>query len=138
MIVLGPGSLYTSVIPNLLVDGIVDAIKKSPAKVVYVSNIMTQVGETEGYSVAEHVRAIVDHSDKIVDTVIINDKEIDEKYLRNYQEENQKQVELLEEDIRYLLENNIEIVKEDLVFIDEHNLIRHDCEKLSEKLISIL
>lgn len=138
LIVLGPGSLYTSIIPNLLVDGIVEEIIRSKARVVYVCNIMTQEGETEFYSVADHVKAIIDHSDNIIDAVVINDRKIDKEYLRNYEEENQRQVALLDRDLAYLKKNNIEIIKEDLIFIDEHNLIRHDCEKLSEKLISIL
>lgn len=62
MIVLGPGSLYTSVIPNLLVDGIVDAIRESDALKVYVCNVMTQEGETEGYTVSDHIAALFHHS----------------------------------------------------------------------------
>lgn len=62
MIVLGPGSLYTSIIPNLLVDGIVKAIRESDALKVYVCNVMTQEGETEGYTVSDHIAAIFAHS----------------------------------------------------------------------------
>ena len=62
LILLGPGSLYTSIIPNLLVDGIVDAIQRSDAAKVYVANVMTQEGETEGYSVSDHIAAIFQHS----------------------------------------------------------------------------
>lgn len=62
MIVLAPGSLYTSIIPNLLVDGIVDAITASDALKIYVCNVMTQPGETEGYTVSDHIRALFKHS----------------------------------------------------------------------------
>ena len=62
MIVLGPGSLYTSIIPNLLVDGIVEAIEKSKALKIYVCNVMTQEGETEGYTASDHIAAIFKHS----------------------------------------------------------------------------
>ena len=62
VIVLAPGSLYTSIIPNLLVDGIVDAIRRSRALKVYVCNVMTQDGETEGYTVSDHIRALFKHS----------------------------------------------------------------------------
>ena len=74
LIILGPGSLYTSVIPNLLVDGIVDAIMESTAKKIYVCNIMTQPGETDNYSVASHVNALLSHAKgrKIIDAVLIN------------------------------------------------------------------
>ena len=68
IIVLGPGSLYTSIIPNLLVDGVAEAIKNSSAVKIYVCNIMTQSGETDGYTVCDHLRAIEKHTfDGIVD-----------------------------------------------------------------------
>lgn len=80
LIVLGPGSLYTSIIPNLLVPGIADAIKLSPARKIYVSNVLTQIGETVGYSVGDHVQALLDHSKTIVgegqnliEAVVVND-----------------------------------------------------------------
>jgi uncharacterized cofD-like protein len=62
MIVLGPGSLYTSIIPNLLVDGIPEAIRASNALKIYVCNVMTQEGETEGYTVSDHIAALFAHS----------------------------------------------------------------------------
>lgn len=75
IIIMGPGSLYTSVIPNLLISEITDAIYLSKAKKIYICNIMTQPGETDDYSVYDHVKAILDHSkDKnIIDTVLVND-----------------------------------------------------------------
>ena len=74
LIILGPGSLYTSVIPNLLVAGIVDAIEQSPAKKIYVCNIMTQPGETDDYSVASHVNALLSHArgKRIINAVLVN------------------------------------------------------------------
>ena len=76
LIILGPGSLYTSVIPNLLVNGIVEAILKSKAKKIYVCNIMTQPGETTDYTVASHVNALFKHAkgNKIVDAVLVNNR----------------------------------------------------------------
>ncbi len=75
LIILGPGSLYTSVIPNLLVNEISEAIANSNAKKIYVCNIMTQPGETDGYSVSDHVKALIQHANnkKIVDAVLVND-----------------------------------------------------------------
>ena len=74
IIILGPGSLYTSVIPNILVDGIADAINSSEAKKIYVCNLMTQPGETDGYTVSDHISAIFKHADnrEIFDTCIVN------------------------------------------------------------------
>ena len=85
LIILGPGSLYTSVIPNLLVDEIAQEIVKSKAKKIYVCNIMTQPGETDGYSVSDHVKALMQHANsrRIIDAVLVNNclpMNVDEKY----------------------------------------------------------
>src|SRR4051812_44867436 len=75
LILMGPGSLYTSVIPNLLVSGVAEAIRKSRGTCIYVSNLMTQPGETAGYSAADHVRAIHKHGGRgLVDCVILNNQ----------------------------------------------------------------
>ena len=81
LIVLGPGSLYTSVIPNLLVAGVCDALRKTKAKKVYVCNVVTQQGETTGYSVSQHVEAVIRHSStpinmgyKLIDAVLVNNQ----------------------------------------------------------------
>ena len=74
LILLGPGSLYTSVMPNLLVEGISEAIRRSRALRLYVMNLMTQDGETEGYSAADHVRALFDHGGEgLFDHCLVND-----------------------------------------------------------------
>ena len=75
LIILGPGSLYTSVIPNLLIEEIAKEVALSDAKKIYVCNIMTQPGETDGYTVSDHIQALMKHANsrKIVDTVLVND-----------------------------------------------------------------
>ncbi len=82
LVVLGPGSLYTSVVPNLLVQGIADAIRQTSARRIYVCNVMTQIGETTNYSVADHVEALLMHAGcplgagyKFIDAVLVNDEE---------------------------------------------------------------
>lgn len=82
LVVLGPGSLYTSIIPNLLVAGIADAVRQTQAKRIYVCNVMTQIGETNSYSVADHVQALLSHAGcpagagyKFIDAVLVNDEE---------------------------------------------------------------
>ncbi len=82
LVVLGPGSLYTSVIPNLLVKGIADAIRQTTARRLYICNVMTQVGETTNYTVSDHVRALLAHAGcppgagyKFIDAVLVNDEE---------------------------------------------------------------
>lgn len=85
MIVLGPGSLYTSLIPNLLVGGIVRAIEASDAPKLYISNIMTQPGETEGYTVADHIRALFRHSSsRLFDICLVNSAPLPEEVRRRY------------------------------------------------------
>ena len=85
IIVMGPGSLYTSVIPNLLVDGVVDAIKNSDAPKVYVGNVMTQPGETEKYNLFDHANAIIEHAgENILDYVIANKEILQEDVFMRY------------------------------------------------------
>ncbi len=85
LIILGPGSLYTSIIPNLLVDGVSEAIASSNAVKLYVCNIMTQDGETEQYSAADHIRAIHKHAGrKLVDICLANDAQLPPKLLEKY------------------------------------------------------
>lgn len=86
-IILGPGSLYTSIIPNLLVDGIAEAIKRSNAKKIYVCNIMTQPGETDGYTAYDHLNAIEKHTyPGIIDNIIVNSQEIPHELEQRYRE----------------------------------------------------
>src|SRR5437588_4182196 len=85
LILLGPGSLFTSIIPNLLVSGVAEAIEKCNAKRVYIANLMTQPGETVGYTLVDHVRAIHQHTGrKIIDCVVINDQPLAPDVLRRY------------------------------------------------------
>lgn len=88
LILLGPGSLYTSIIPNLLVRGVADAIAKSRAKCVYISNLMTQPGETAGYSAADHVRAIYEHTGKnLFYSIVLNRASAPAHVLRRYRKQ---------------------------------------------------
>ena len=86
-IIIGPGSLYTSIMPNLVIKGIVDTIQRSNAVRIYVCNVMTQPGETDGYAVTDHVNAILDHAKIPIDYVLVNNqpapKEIMQGYVRN-------------------------------------------------------
>ena len=95
---MGPGSLYTSIIPNLLVNGVVDAIEKSKAPKVYICNIMTQPGETDDHNVLDHVNAIVKHTNKnIIDYVISNNEVLPKEMIDRYQKDGAKQVILNKE-----------------------------------------
>lgn len=125
IIVLGPGSLYTSIIPNLLVDGIADAIRRSKAVKIYVCNIMSQAGETEGYTAYDHLRAIERHTyDGIVDFVIANNETIPSSLLERYTEENAYMVPIDEENFCHgttLVQGNLLLVKDEQI---RHNFSR--------------
>jgi len=82
---MGPGSLYTSLIPNLLVHGIPEAIRKSRAVKVFVCNLMTQPGETRGFSASAHLRAVADHvGEGLFDYVILNNREMSRRMRQRY------------------------------------------------------
>lgn len=132
-IVIGPGSLFTSLIPNLLVHDICRAINASSAQVVLVSNIMTQPGETDGYNVSDHVRAIFKHSSLTrIDSVVYNDSPISPARLKRYASRGSAPV-LLDEDCAEL---PCRMVSTDLVTDD--GLIRHDPQRLSLKIMELI
>ncbi|MGB9779742.1 gluconeogenesis factor YvcK family protein [Caldanaerobacter sp.] len=133
-IVLGPGSLYTSVIPNLLVDGICDAIETSKAIKIYVCNIMTQPGETLGYTATDHIKALFDHGLKSLDYVIVNKGEIPEEYKKRYIKDMSEPVRYDKEEIEKM---GIKVVEEDLVAVRKE-YIRHDEQKLAEVIIDLI
>ena len=132
LFVFGPGSLYTSVIPTLLVDGVVDAIRRSSAKKVYVCNIMTQPNETKGYTVSDHVMALLNHTaPDFLDYVIVNtgvpDRAVREQYMRRGQYPVRNDAAKL---------NGIKVVEADLLSAGEQ--AHHDPEKLASCIMEIL
>ncbi len=134
IILMGPGSLYTSIIPNLLVGGVVDTIKNSNALKVYVCNIMTQPGETDNYSVIEHLEAIEKHSyEGIVDYVIANNKEINEKMLGRYKEEGGTPVLLNKDDFSG---RRTRLIEADLL-ADDERYVKHDCDKIATLIMEL-
>lgn len=127
IIVIGPGSLYTSIIPNLLVNDIKEALLRTKGRKVYISNIMTQQGETDNYRVSDHIRAIIEHSSpKVIDKIIANTGVIDNFYIEKYEMKNSDKVEL---DIENL--NGYNVIKENILNFSK-NLVRHDSDKLAE------
>ena len=129
LIILGPGSLYTSVIPNLLIKEISQAISKSKAKKIYVCNIMTQPGETDGYNVSDHLKALLRHSgvEHLVDAVLVNDNLPDLPY-EKYSEKGQFPVGL---DIAEIKKLGIDICAKNLVESSKDGLIRHSAKKVA-------
>jgi len=135
IIVLGPGSLYTSIIPNLLVRGVCPAIKKSKAIKVYVCNVMTQPSETENYTVYDHISILEDHSQKgIIDCCIANNSSVPPKLLEKYLNDGADQVRI---DREIISEAGIRLIEGDIVSI-KNNLIRHDSKKLAKTVIELV
>ncbi len=133
-IVLGPGSLYTSIIPNLLVNKIADSIETARAPVIYVSNIMTEKGETDDFTAADHLKEINRHlKQQLIDYVIINSGTIDEERLRRYRREEAVPVRPAYEDIQNM---GIKILKHDLVSDDE--VAWHDPDKLARAILELM
>lgn len=135
LVVFGPGSLYTSVIPNLLVDGVVDAVKQSKAKKVYVCNVMTQDGETEGYTAFDHVRALFDHSyEGLFDTCIVNNQGIPHELIQKYAAED---AECIEVDEKLFSKAGIQLISKPLLDT-EGTFARHNPDKLAQTLLTLL
>ena len=134
-IVMGPGSLYTSITPNLLVKDIAKEVRKSGAIKIYISNIMTQPGETTDFKVSDHLKVLIKYGGKnIVDYAIVNTGEITEELKEKYKQENSKLVKVDEEEINSL---GIKIVGEDLVKVQK-GYIKHDPDKLAEVLVDTI
>lgn len=137
IIIIGPGSLYTSIMPNLLVEGVVEAIKKSSAPKVYISNIMTQPGETDDYNVLDHVNAIIDHTkENIIDYVIANNEVLPSTIFEIYQKDGAKQV-VLDKSQKDILKNmGVKVISENLIEIKK-NYIRHDAKHISNIVVNL-
>ena len=133
-IILGPGSLYTSVMPNLLVDGVSLALRKTKAIKIYICNVMTQPGETDEYTASMHVKAILDHAGRgAVDYVLVNGREISQEMKTYYEKEGSFPVEIDEDAINAL---GVGFVKADM--IDETEVIRHNPDKLAKSVIRMI
>ncbi|MGC4376878.1 YvcK family protein [Fictibacillus sp. Mic-4] len=134
LIVIGPGSLYTSILPNLLVSGISEAIKKATVPRVYICNVMTQPGETTNYTASEHVQALVDHIGKnVLDVIIVNNEDIPEDVLKLYREEGADQVICDEDRLKWF---GAKIISENI--IQYGTLVRHDAKRVSKLLLSLI
>lgn len=132
MIVLGPGSLYTSIIPNLLVEGIVEAIQRSPALKIYVCNVMTQEGETEGYTASDHISAIFQHSaGHLFRLCLVNSSPIPKSVAARYAQEG---AEMLKYDTDRCAALGVELVSRPIAMVQE-GFVRHQPDHLAQELI---
>lgn len=136
MVLLSMGSLYTSLIPTLICPEIVQAIKESQAKVVYVCNLVTQVGVTDRFTVSDHIHVIEDYLGKdAVDCVIVNDENISDEYIEKYRKEENK--EFVRTDEENLKNMRCEVIKSRLINTED-GTVKHDTLKLSSIIFSYL
>ena len=134
-IVIAPGSLYTNVIPNLLVNGVYKAMKESKAIKVYISNIMTEPGQTEGYKLSDHIKAIMEHTGKnVMDYCIYDTGEIIPEYIKRY---NLKGAELVEADIQKAKSMGVRLLQRDLACV-ENGYIRHNPDLVARAISELI
>lgn len=134
-IIIGPGSLYTNVIPNLLVNGVAKAIKESKAIKIYVNNIMTEMGQTDDYSVADHVKAIIEHcGEGVIDYCIYDTGEVIPEYIKMYNKEGS---DLVEQDLNDANLKKIKFIKKNISTIIDGR-IRHDPSLVAESAITLI
>lgn len=131
LILLGPGSLYTSILPNLLIPEIANAIAKSKAPRVYIANLMTQPGETAGYALADHLRAIQKHvQHRVIDWVVANRQPVSPEVARRYRADGAEPVAV---DLAALQKLGYRVILDNL--LEEHGVIRHNTRRLSRLLV---
>ena len=134
-IIIGPGSLYTNVIPNLLVNGVAKAIKESKAIKIYVNNIMTEPGQTDDYSVQDHIKAIIDHcGEGLIDYCIYDTGEVIPEYIKMY---NKEGADLVEQKINDPAVKRIKFIKKNISTIIDGK-IRHDPYMIAESAITLI
>ena len=137
MIILSMGSLYTSIICNLICKEIKDAIDKSTGKILYVCNMFTQPGETDDYKVSDHIKALNKYLGKRkIDTVIVNDSKLPKKLINKYHRDEDKDPVVIDKE--NLNKMKINVIKGDFSIIDNDNSLKHDSIKLSFKIFENL
>lgn len=135
LIIIGPGSLYTSILPNLLVPKIGEEVLKASAKKVYICNVMTQPGETLNYSAADHVKALNDHMDRpFIDTILINNEDIPDEIKQKYAMELARPVDFNVDDLKTM---GLEVIRDRIVTY-KNDVIRHDTHKVASLLVDLL
>ena len=134
-IIIGPGSLYTNVIPNLLIKGVAKAIKENKGFKIYISNIMTEPGQTDNYTLSDHIKAIQEHAGKgIVDYCIYDTGEIIPEFVRRYNKDGR---DLVEQDTAKAKEEGVKLLQRNLSYIDGE-FIRHNPEAIASSIIELI
>lgn len=133
-IILGPGSLFTSVLPNLLVDGVEQALRELKVPKIYVCNVMTQPGETDAFGAADHLEALERHiGSGLVDMIVVNIEQPSEQLLKRYEAQGARPVD---PQLERLEKMGVQIVGANL--ISEDDLVRHDSDRLATAILDHL
>lgn len=131
-IIIGIGSVYTSILPNIIIDDIKKELCEAKAKIIYYCNSMTEMGETDNYSVEDHVNAIHNHIGKdIIDAVVVAEEKVPEEIMEKYRQENADTVEVRE------TEHSYDIIRCPLLSFDT-GMVRHDADKVRDSFIKIM
>ena len=134
-IIIGPGSLYTNVLPNLLVRNVSKAIKDSKALKIYITNIMTEPGQTDDFSISDHLQALFDHTGKdIIDYCLADTGEIVPEFVRKYNQEGQ---DIVDQDIDKATKKGIKVIQKNLSKIDGE-FIRHDSDAIAISVMELI
>lgn len=137
LIIFSMGSLFTSVLPNIMCKEVKEALNNAKAPIMYLSNIVTQPGETDGFTVGDHIKLLNKYLDKRkVDVVIASNTKISEKMAKKYETEEQKDPVLIDYD--EIKKIGVELIEDDLMIIDTDNTLKHDSLKLSSVIFSYL
>ena len=137
LIIFSMGSLFTSILPNIICNQVKEALDKSNAPIMYLCNIVTQPGETDNFTVGDHIKLLNRYLNKRnVDVVIANNKKVSEEMAKRYENEEQKDPVLI--DRKVLKEIGIELIEDDIIIIDDDNTLKHDSLKLSSLIFSYL
>jgi len=135
IITVGPGSLYTSILPNLLVAKVAQAIGKARATKIFICNLMTQPGETDEYSALEHLETVRKYAPEIIfDFVIVNSRPISKEQAERYASEGARQIGIGEDLAGKFIDQSTEIIRADL--LDANEKVRHNSERLAEVVMA--
>jgi uncharacterized cofD-like protein len=134
VICIGPGSVFTSVIPNLLVPGVAEALKESKALKIYICNVMTQPGESDSFTASNHVSTIMMNAqERVFDYVLVNTERPSEEVLAKYLESNQH---LVEPDVDRVQKMGFKVLRGNLMSVSD--VVRHDPMKVAERVMQLL
>ena len=137
LIIFSMGSLFTSILPNIICKEVKEVLDNSKAPIMYLCNIVTQPGETDNFTVGDHIKLLNRYLNKRkVDVVIANNKKVSEEMAKRYENEEQKDPVLIDKEV--LNDIGVELIEDDLIIIDEDNTLKHNSLKLSSLIFSYL